>query len=47
MLQQLAGGPEAVALPAADQGKSEAVQPVNVSEVDNDLEELRRSIDKI
>ena len=45
--QQLAGGPEAVALPAADQGKSEAVQPVNVSEVDNDLEELRRSIDKI
>ena len=45
--QQLAGGPEAVALPAPDQTKADDVQPVNVTEVDNDLEELRRSIDKI
>ena len=41
--QQLQGGPEAVALPQAD----DKVQPVKVAEVDQDLEELRRSIDKL
>ena len=45
--QQLAGGPEAVALPAAEQDSTDAVKPVKVAEVDNDLEELRRSIDKL
>ena len=42
--QSLAGGPEAVALPAGD---TPAVQPVKVSEVDADLEELKKSIDKL
>lgn len=42
--QRLAGGPEAVALPA---GEAPAVQPVKVSEVDADLEELKKSIDKL
>ena len=42
--QQLAGGPEAVALPA---GEAPAVKPVQVSEVDADLEELKKSIDKL
>jgi phage shock protein A len=45
--QQLAGGPEAVALPAAEQDSTDAVKPVKVAEVDSDLEELRRSIDKL
>ncbi|MEB3159241.1 MAG: PspA/IM30 family protein [Synechococcus sp.] len=42
--QRLAGGPEAVALPASD---AAAVEPVKVSEVDADLEELKKSIDKL
>ena len=42
---QLAGGPEAVALPAGE-GKAAEMQPVKVEEVDADLEELKRSIDK-
>ena len=42
--QRLAGGPEAVALPA---GEAPAVQQVKVSEVDADLEELKKSIDKL
>ena len=42
---QLKGGPEAVALPASDQ--SQAVTPVKVEEVDADLEDLKRSIDKL
>ena len=42
--QKLAGGPEAVALPAGD---APAVQEVKVSEVDADLEELKKSIDKL
>jgi phage shock protein A len=42
--QRLAGGPEAVALPA---GNAPAVEPVKVSEVDADLEELKKSIDKL
>jgi phage shock protein A len=42
--QRLAGGPEAVALPAGD---APAVEPVKVSEVDADLEELKKSIDKL
>lgn len=42
--QQLAGGPEAVALPA---GEAPEVKPVKVSEVDVDLEELKKSIDKL
>ena len=43
--QQLKGGPEAVALPAAE--SQPAVQPVKVEQVDADLEELKRSIDKL
>ena len=43
---QLAGGSDAAALPAG-QGKAAEVQPVKVEEVDADLEELRRSIDKL
>ena len=43
---QLAGGPEAVALPAGE-GKAAEMQPVKVEEVDADLEELKRSIDKL
>ena len=39
--QRLAGGPEAVALPAGD---APAVEPVKVSEVDADLEELKLSL---
>ena len=42
---QLKGGPEAVALPAAD--AAEAVKPVQVEEVDAELEDLKRSIDKL
>ena len=42
--QQLAGGPEAVALPA---GEAPEVKSVQVSEVDADLEELKKSIDKL
>ena len=42
---QLKGGPEAVALPAAE--ASEQVKPVQVEEVDADLEDLKRSIDKL
>ena len=42
---QLKGGPEAVALPAGD--AQPAVQPVKVEEVDADLEDLKRSIDKL
>ena len=45
--QQLSAGPEAVALPAADQTADASVEPVKVTEVDSDLEELRRSIDKL
>ena len=41
--KQVKGGPEAAALPAADA----EVKPVKVEEVDADLEELRRSIDKL
>lgn len=44
--ERLKGGPEAVALPAADSAPAK-VEPVNVSEVDSDLEELKRSIDKL
>ena len=43
--QQLKGGPEAVALPAGE--GQPAVQPVKVEQVDADLEELKRSIDKL
>ena len=43
---QLAGGPEAVALPAGE-GMAAEMQPVKVEEVDADLEELKRSIDKL
>ena len=42
---QLKGGPESVALPASEQ--SQAVTPVKVEEVDADLEDLKRSIDKL
>ena len=42
--QRLAGGPEAVALPSGD---GATVEPVKVSEVDADLEELKKSIDKL
>ena len=42
---QLKGGPEAVALPAADAAAE--VTPVNVEAVDADLEDLKRSIDKL
>ena len=42
---QLKGGPEAVALPASE--GSEAVKPVQVEEVDAELEDLKRSIDKL
>ena len=41
-----AAGPEAVALPSGE-GKVADVQPVKVEEVDADLEELKRSIDKL
>jgi phage shock protein A len=40
---KLSGSPEAPSLPAGAEG----VQPVKVSEVDTELEELRRSIDKL
>jgi phage shock protein A len=43
--QQLKGGPEAVALPAAE--SAEEVKTVKVEEVDADLEDLKRSIDKL
>ena len=43
--QALKGGPEAVALPASE--ASEAVKPVQVEEVDAELEDLKRSIDKL
>ena len=42
---QLKGGPEAVALPAADAAAE--VTPVKVEAVDADLEDLKRSIDKL
>ena len=42
---QLKGAPEAVALPASE--TSEAVKPVQVEEVDAELEDLKRSIDKL
>ena len=42
---QLKAGPEAVALPSAD--SSADVKPVKVEEVDADLEDLKRSIDKL
>ena len=42
---QLKGGPEAVALPAGS--GTEAVKPVKVEEVDAELEDLKRSIDKL
>ena len=42
---QLKGGPEAVALPASD--AAEAVKQVKVEEVDAELEDLKRSIDKL
>ena len=45
--QQLSAGPEAAALPSADQAADATVEPVKVTEVDTDLEELRRSIDKL
>ncbi len=54
--RKLKGGAEAVALPAAEgfssnqidkNGSRLDVQPVNVEEVDADLEELKRSIDKL
>jgi phage shock protein A len=41
--KQVEGGADAAALPAADS----EVKPVKVEEVDADLEELRRSIDKL
>ena len=43
---QLAAGPEGVALPPGE-GKVADVQPVKVEEVDQDLDELKRSIDKL
>ena len=43
---QLAGESEAVALPVGE-GKAAEMQPVKVEEVDADLEELKRSIDKL
>ena len=42
-IKKVEGGAEAAALPAADS----EVKPVKVEEVDADLEELRRSIDKL
>ena len=51
--KKLQGGVEAVALPAQDDSfevninSKDEIQKVNVSEVDADLEELKRSIDKI
>ncbi len=54
--QRLQGGAEAVALPAVDStatvdatsGKTEAtIHEVKVEEVDAELEELKRSIDKL
>ena len=42
---QLKGGPEAVALPAGS--GTEAVKPVKVEEGDAELEDLKRSIDKL
>ncbi len=50
--KKLQGGAEAVALPPSEQPSHEdkaadQVQTVKVSEVDADLEELRRSIDKL
>ena len=42
---QLKAGPEAVALPAAE--VSDQVKAVQVEEVDADLEDLKRSIDKL
>ena len=42
---QLKAGPEAVALPAAE--VSDQVKEVQVEEVDADLEDLKRSIDKL
>ena len=41
----LKAGPEAVALPSAD--SSTEVKSVKVEEVDADLEDLKRSIDKL
>ncbi len=47
--QKLQGGAEAVALPAAEltDGSSNDVEAVKVSEVDTELENLKRSIDKL
>jgi phage shock protein A len=45
--QRLEGGPEAVALPAGEPSDPTKVDPVRVAEVDADLEELRKSIDKL
>jgi phage shock protein A len=45
--QRLEGGPEAVALPAGEPSDQTKVEPVKVAEVDADLEELRKSIDKL
>jgi phage shock protein A len=45
--QRLAGGPDAVALPAGASADAAKVEPVKVAEVDADLEELRKSIDKL
>ena len=42
---QLKGGPEAVALPASSE--TNEVKTVKVEEVDADLENLKRSIDKL
>ena len=51
--QKLQGGAEAVALPAAESSNNDVkktlddeIQVVKVSEVDEDLEELKRSLDK-
>jgi len=46
MKQRLTGAPAGVALPAAS-GATPRLEPVTVSEVDPELEELRRSIEKL
>ena len=43
---QLEGGPTPIALPA-ENGPAPQLQPVQVAEVDAELEELRKSIDKL
>lgn len=45
--EKLKAGPEAVALPSAEDSSDLKLEPVKVTEVDSELEELKRSIDKL